>query len=217
MGKLSEMSFKAQMGLFLVVALALSGVFYFFQLKRMSDDNATASATLKAKQKENVELRPYRDREKDLERKMASLQQQLEILRTIVPDEKDAPDFMHMVEDTAITAGVEVRRYATKAPATKEFYTEAPFDLELDGPYYALLDFFQRVAKLERIINVSNLQLSTVKRPMDAKVKKSYAYAPGESTVASCVATTFFSHDPNPSKPAAPAGKPTGPAPKQGK
>jgi type IV pilus assembly protein PilO len=90
--------------------------------------------------------------------------------------------------------------------ANKDFYTELPFELELDGPYYSMLNFFDRVGKLERIVNVSNLLVASVKKPSDAKTKHTYAYAPGESVVATCTATTFFSHDMTP--PAAAPGTP---------
>jgi len=79
--------------------------------------------------------------------------------------------------------------------SAKEYYTEVPFDLELDGPYYSMLNFFDRVGKLERIVNVSGLLVSTTKNPTNAKVKHSYQYAPNESVVASFTATTFYSHD----------------------
>ena len=32
-----------------------------------------------------------------------------------------------------------------------------PFEVELDGPYYSMLNFFDSVGKLERIVNVSGL------------------------------------------------------------
>jgi Tfp pilus assembly protein PilO len=82
-----------------------------------------------------------------------------------------------------------------------------PFDIELDGPYYSMLNFFDRVGKLERIVNISGLLVSTTKNPSAAKVKHTYQYAPNESVVATCTATTFFSHDLNPA-PAAAGAKP---------
>ena len=74
---------------------------------------------------------------------------------------------------------------------------DGPFKhaMEMDGRYYSMLNFFDRVAHLERIINVAELQMATVKKPSDAKVKHTYEYAAGESIVVSCVTTTFFSHD----------------------
>jgi hypothetical protein len=78
--------------------------------------------------------------------------------------------------------------------------------MELDGPYYSVLSFFDRVGKLERIVNVSGLTMATTRKPAEAKVKHSYQYAPNESVVATCMATTFFSHDME--APAAPPARP---------
>ena len=156
--------------------------------------------------RENGELERYRTKLDDIERQLASLKQQLEIERRIVPDEKEVDGFMKMLDAEALKAGIELRRYTAKPVASKEFYTELPFELELDGPYYSTLSFFDRVGKLERIVNVSDLLVASTKKPTDAKTKHTYQYAPNESVVATCTATTFFSHDATLT--AAPAAKP---------
>ena len=138
---------------------------------------------------------------------------QLEIEQRIVPDEKQIDGFITMMGGEAQKAGVELRRYTAKDTKNQQYYTEVPFDIELDGPYYSALNFFDRVAKLERIVNVSNLLVSTTKTPNGAKVKHTYQYAPNESIVATFTATTYFSHDLTPSaagagaKPGTPAAK----------
>ena len=75
------------------------------------------------------------------------------------------------MDGEAQKAGVELRRYAAMPTNSKEYYTEVPFDMELDGPYYSMLNFFDRVGKLERIVNVSGLLVSSSKKASDAKVK----------------------------------------------
>ena len=55
--------------------------------------------------------------------------------------------------------------YRQAGLAAEEFYTEVPFEMELDGPYYSMLNFFDRVGKLERIVNVSGLLMATTKKP----------------------------------------------------
>ena len=52
-------------------------------------------------------------------------------------------------------------------------------------------------------MNVSDLLVANTKKGSEAKAKHMYQYAPNESVVATCVATTFFSHDTQPA--AAPA------------
>ena len=198
MTNFSEMSGLKQWGVVVAGAALLTVALYFTMFKSQREANEVAQQALDSKMRENAELEAYRPKLAEIERQLASLKQQLEIERRIVPDEKEVDGFMRMLDAEAMKAGIELRRYTAKPAAAKEFYTEVPFEMELDGPYYSMLSFFDRVAKLERIVNVSSLLVATVKKPSDAKAKHTYQYAPNESVVATCVATTFFSHDTQP-------------------
>jgi type IV pilus assembly protein PilO len=206
MANFSEMSGIKQWATVVGVAALLTGALYFTLFKTQREANATAQAALDAKLRENAELESYRPKLVDIERQLASLKQQLEIERKIVPDEKEVPGFMKMMNAEAMKAGIELRRYTARPTAAKEYYTEVPFEMELDGPYYSMLNFFDKVGKLERIVNVSGLMVATTKKPTEAKAKHTYQYAPNESVVATCTATTFYSHDLAP--PASAPGKP---------
>jgi type IV pilus assembly protein PilO len=215
MANFDEISGIKQWAALVGIALVISAALYFTMFKSQREANAAAQTSLDAKLRENAELESYRPKLAEIERQLASLKQQLEIERKIVPDEKEVPGFMKMMNAEAAKAGIELRRYTARAVESKEFYTELPFEVELDGPYYSMLNFFDNVGKLERIVNVSGLQVSTTKKPTDAKAKHTYQYAPNESVVATCTATTFFSHD---LQPAASSVRPGQPAPvkKQG-
>jgi type IV pilus assembly protein PilO len=189
----------------LVAGTALVSVgLYFTLFKSERDQNAAAQQKLEAKMKENAELEAYRPKLAEIERQLVSLKQQLDIERRIVPDEKEVDNFMRMLDAEAGKAGIEIRRYTAQPSAQKDFYTEVPFEMELDGPYYSMLNFFDRVGKLERIVNISKLLVASTRKPQDARAKKTYQYAPNESVVATCLATTFFSHDMDPGAPAKP-------------
>jgi type IV pilus assembly protein PilO len=185
-------------------AVLITAGLHYTVFKSQRDQNTAAQAQLDAKRRENAELEAYRPKLAEIERQLASLKQQLDIERRIVPDEKEVDGFMRMLDAEASKAGIEIRRYTAEPVAQRDFYTEVPFEMELDGPYYSMLSFFDRVGKLERIVNVSNLLVSTTRKPADAKAKKTYQYAPNESIVATCKATTFFSHDLDPAGPAKP-------------
>src|SRR5678816_246750 len=195
MANLGEISGSKQWGLALGGAALVCAALYFTYLKTQRTANETAQAALTAKMDENAKLEPYRTKLADIERQLASLKQQLEIERRIVPDEKEVDGFMRMLSGEARKSGIEIRRYTAMPVASKEFYTEVPFEVELDGPYYSMLGFFDRVGKLERIVNVSGLLVASTRKPADAKARKTYQYAPSETVVATCTATTYFSHD----------------------
>jgi len=203
MGNFSELSGLKQWAALVLGAALITAALHFTLFKSQRAANDQAQSALDLKLRENAELESYAPKLKDMERQLANLKQQLEIERRIVPDEKEVDGFIKMLDAEALKAGIEIRRYTSQPISTREFYTEMPFELELDGPYYSVLNFFDRVGKLERIVNMSNLLVSTIKKPSDAKVKHTYQYAPNESVVATCEATTFFSHDLAP-----PAGAP---------
>jgi type IV pilus assembly protein PilO len=209
----SEMSGIKQWGTVLLGGAIVTAALYFTMFKSQSESNAAAQHALEDKVRENNELESYRPKLKQMEQQLAELKQQLEIEQRIVPDEKQVDGFITMLDAEAQKAGVEVRRYLAKDAKSQQYYTEVPFDMEIDGPYYSALNFFDRVSKLERIVNINGLLVATTKKPADAKVKHSYQYAPNESIVASFTATTYFSHDLQPSaagagtKPGTPAAK----------
>lgn len=198
MENFSEMPGLKQWLVLVVGGALLSVGVYFLVFKSKQDTNAQSQQALTSKLRENAELESYRPKLKDMERQVANLKQQLEIERKIVPDEKEVDGFIKMLDAEALRTGIEIRRYTAKPTSSRDFYTEVPFEMEIDGPYYSVLSFFDHVSKLERIINVSNLLIATTKKASDAKVKHTYQYAPNESVVATCLATTFFSHDTTP-------------------
>jgi type IV pilus assembly protein PilO len=199
MANFSEMSGIKQWGMVILGGAVVTAALYFTVFKSQVEKNATAQHALEDKVRENNELESYRPKLKQIEQQLAELKQQLEIEQRIVPDEKQIDGFMTMMGSEASHAGVELRRYTAKDVKSQQYYSEVPFDMELDGPYYSTLNFFDRVSKLERIINISNLMISTTKNPSGAKAKHTYQYAPNESVVATFTATTYFSHDLTPS------------------
>jgi type IV pilus assembly protein PilO len=208
MGKFGELRAIAQWTIIIGVAVAITAGMYMFMFKSMDEANQANLKVLADKNAEIDQLRPYETKLPELMAQIESLKQQMEIQKKIVPDEKEADKFIHLMQDTALSAGVEIRRYTSKAASTKEFYTEVPFEMEVDGPYYSMLNFFERTSKLERIVNVNGLGLGAIKS-VNGKSSGKYDYAANESVVASCTASTFYSHDtaPTPAPGTKPAAK----------
>ena len=63
-----------------------------------------------------------------------------------------------------------------------------PFELQADGPYFNLLDFFSRMSRLSRIINIGDLKFDDPDKSAGTK----YPLRPGTTVSAIFTATTFF-------------------------
>ena len=148
-----------------------------------------------------AQLQVYERRYAEFKLEMAALEKQLDTLKTIVPEEKELDEFMRLIQGAAAASGVQIRTLTANAVVPKEYHYELPFQITVDGPYFNIEDFFSRLSRLSRIINVGDLSFSGL---TDTK-NSQYPLRPGTTVSGTCLVTTFFS------KPAetapAPAGK----------
>jgi Tfp pilus assembly protein PilO len=134
-------------------------------------------------------LRVYKQRRAELQSEMDALSKQLATLQTIVPEDKKVDEFIIMIQSAATSSGVSIRRLKALPIAPKQFYFEVPFEVDCDGPYFAVLDFFSKLGRLSRIINVGDLKLSSAA----TRSGGTYRMTPGTSVAGIMTVTTFFS------------------------
>src|SRR5438270_12219708 len=137
---------------------------------------------------EVTQLQVYKQRYAELKQQMDALSKQLETLKTIVPEEKEADEFIRLMEGAASASGVQIRRLTSQAIVPKEYHYEMPFEVQADGPYFNLLDFFGRLGRLSRIINVGDLTFDDPEKPKGTR----YPTRPGTTVSGIFTATTFF-------------------------
>lgn len=210
--KISELATGLQILLILLVGAALWAASEFLLLRPLSDSISKKQADADKLSKDVTPLRPYEQKQRQLIAENQQLAVQLANLRQIVPDEKEVDNFIRMVEGAAVSSGIDVRRFTAKNTVPQDYYVEVPFEMELDGPYFQVLAFFDRLGKLARIVNVTDLKMASIQSGKTVG-NKAYAYAPNESAVAVCNIITFFSREetlPSPAKPGAPVAKPPG-------
>jgi type IV pilus assembly protein PilO len=189
---MKQLPYIVQIAIVAVVAILLAVGGYIFGLQPLEKSNQADALVLKGKQAEVAQLAPYRAKLTELNEQTAALKVQMEAQRKIVPEEKEVPSLISQVARESVAAGVEVRRYTPKDTTKKDYYVEVPFEIDVDGPYFAVVNFYDRLRKLERIVNVSKLTLGAVKGGKTG-VRKGYTWAPNETVAANCVLTTFYS------------------------
>jgi Tfp pilus assembly protein PilO len=160
--------------------------------------NSTVRQQLEDAQKEEkplqtevASLRVYKQRRAELQSEMDALQKQLATLQTIVPADKRVDEFIIMIQTAATTSGVSIRHLKAETVNQKQDYFEMPFTVEADGPYFSVLDFFAKLGRLSRIVNVGDMKLSSITSKNG--VNTNYRLTPGTSVTGSITITTFFS------------------------
>jgi type IV pilus assembly protein PilO len=187
----------------IAVVLVVVGVYVPVSPVAQERDAVEQAARKRAQLSQEVaQLQVYKQRYAELKSQMDALSRQLDTLKTIVPEEKEADEFIRLIQGAASASNVQLRRLTSLAIVPREYHYEMPFEVQADGPYFNLLDFFSRLGRLSRIINVGDLNFAD-----SAKVK--FPIRPGTTVSAVFTATTFFTKPADSgAAPARPAGKP---------
>jgi type IV pilus assembly protein PilO len=145
----------------LIIFLLVIGYFYVYL---PGDDQVTKLA------EEITGVRGDRDRKKALSVNLPKLQKELQEwdakLRAAVaqlPDRKEIPDLLSSLSTKAREAGLEILLFRPRAENFQEFYAEIPVDIVVRGGFFNAVTFFDEVGKLNRLVNIDNIDLKNPK------------------------------------------------------
>ncbi len=188
----SKLPWYGQVVLFVLLSLAGVGVFYYWYV--MPTEEALAA---QARQLDELRLTINKGlatarQLSSFRQQVGELEQRLETLRPVLPEEKDVADLLRRIQAMATQSNLEIRGFVPAPVVQKQLYAEWPIGLEIEGTYHNLGAFLDRVSKFPRIINVTGMKVRAKDQPT------------GDSTITvQCTATTFVLSEP-PAKPAAP-------------
>ena len=177
---LNKLPWKVQVGIFLAVAVAAVGGFYWYYVQ---DAQAAVTTQRQKLDAMKVEINKGKTTARQLpafRQQVTELSARLDNLRAVLPEEKDVSDLLRRLQTLATQSNLTIRSFKPAPIVQKETHAEWPIELELDGTYHNLAAFFDRLGHFARIVNVTGLSVKG-KEKGDTK-----------STIsASCVATTF--------------------------
>jgi len=89
------------------------------------------------------------------------LQVKLDELKKILPLEKETDQILRQVQQSASTSALRILRVGPRPLIDHEVYTEWPIDMEVVGTYHNMGGYLDKIRQLPRIVNISNLKLSS--------------------------------------------------------
>jgi type IV pilus assembly protein PilO len=191
---------KVGVGTTFVVLVALAYWVIFYSDISMKIDSANvAQNKLRGDLAEQQQVQASYLADKD---ELVFRQQRQRELNKALPADTEAADFLSSLQQAANVSGVELKTWAPQDEKTESFYAKFPMRLEMTGHFHQVAKFAYEVGRVERIINVENIEMGEPKVEGDDIVVK-----------ARCLATTF--HTIKPKGPAAAPGAPP-PAPAAG-
>jgi len=139
--------------------VGVMGAFYFFfcmprheEVKRLGDEHLQLKGQLDTYKSKAALLGKFK-------KKMAEAQIRFDSAMTALPDKKEIPNLLTDISNSGKDAGLEFILFQPRAEVETEDYVEIPLDIKVQGGYHQVGEFFDKVSRLHRIVNIKNITM----------------------------------------------------------
>ncbi|MEK6666731.1 MAG: type 4a pilus biogenesis protein PilO [candidate division NC10 bacterium] len=154
---------KITFGVVLLVVLVAGGYFLLLSPKMVEVDGLRQQRA--AKETEMLQSRALAASLARFKQEAEALRARLERAKERLPSEREIPGLYRQVSDLAHQAGLAVSLFQPKEPATKDVYQEVPISVSAEAGYHQLGAFLDRIARLSRIVNLTDMKITGISRP----------------------------------------------------
>jgi len=170
------------MMLFMIAALGGVGVYWYlvYRPKAQEIEQTMEQVNKLEDQNQKAKLEMAKGSLDQLRVQLAEYQQNLVLIRTLVPSANEMPALIDQVSTAARRAGLDVSTVDPQAVVEGDNYDTYRYKMTVIGGYNALAEFFTNIGNLTRIMLPVNLSLSI---PASQNVGKTRAASADQAVI----------------------------------
>lgn len=155
---------RAKVAILVAILVLPIVIFYFvyYQPKTKNIENLT-NQTIQLKQQVQQAKAKAANKEQ-FEKELAEAEKKFEETSDLLPKDSEIPKLLKDISSLGRNAGLDFLTFKPMADVPKDFYAEIPITINVRGPYHNMGFFFDQVSKLERIVSVTNIKMSSPKK-----------------------------------------------------
>lgn len=100
---------------------------------------------------------------KEFEEEFAEVEIQFAEALNLLPNTKEIPALLRTVTQLGTDSQLEFVLFSPQRERPKDFYMEIPVSIQVSGSYHNVAMFFDKVGRMDRIVNILNVDMKPVK------------------------------------------------------
>ncbi len=159
--KVGELSKVQRIVICCLVFVLLAGGFVWFailpshkRIEELSKEKKQLAATLARTKRKAMDLEKYRE-------KMEKAEYDFYVAMKQLPDKKEIPSLLAGISNSGKDAGLNFLLFQPSPEVNKQFYAEIPVKITVKGSYHNVGVFFDKVSKLNRIVNIKDITMNS--------------------------------------------------------
>ena len=157
--KIEQLSKVQRILIFSGVFIAIIAIFVFLLYKPKLTQISTLKSQLKTLEQKLVVAKKNAADLKKFQKKMQEAEVQFKTAMRALPEKEEIPSLLTSISRSGQDVGLEFLLFEPKSEVRKEFYAEIPVAMKVKGGYHDLAIFFDKVARLSRIVNLKNIKM----------------------------------------------------------
>lgn len=152
--------------IFAGVFVILIGAFVYFsflpnfeKINKLTKEYDELEQKLVAAKRNASQLEAFRKKMKDAEI-------EFKIAKKELPEKEEIPSLLTGISKAGQDAGLDFLLFQPASEIKKDFYAELPVSISVTGSYHNVAIFFDKVARLSRIVNIKDITMSPLKDDM---------------------------------------------------
>src|SRR5215207_10021136 len=151
-----------------IAALVYLSVWYFVTSGTRTEIQALEDQ-IAQKTSQNEAARIATQRINEFRSLYASKSQEYDELKVLLPEQREITNVLQGLQDTANGSRMVVMRFTPREDMQSESIMAKPVEIEVDSNFTNLRDFFDKMAKLQRIVSITDFKLNTLNSQSDSR------------------------------------------------
>lgn len=139
-----------------VVPIAL---FWFFSLSGNIEEMARLSQDIPKLKDEVGRLKTQQAKIPQLEQELHDMEGILSEALRLLPESKDIPSVLNEISTIGNEARLEFNLFSPQGETLEKFYAVIPVTMEFTGSFYNVMDFFDKVSHMTRIVQIREVTM----------------------------------------------------------
>jgi type IV pilus assembly protein PilO len=151
-----------------VAALIYSGVWYFVTSETRAEV-AALDDQVSQLQAKNETARVATQRINEFRALYASKAEEYEELKVLLPEQREITNVLQGLQETANGSRMMVMRFSPREDTQQDSIMAKPVEIEVDSNFNNLRAFFESMAKLPRIVSITDFKINQLDKQTDIK------------------------------------------------
>ncbi len=141
----------------------LGGAFYFLVYQPKTDEIRRATNEVSGLKMKVMKAKRDAKRLPEVEAREVKVNAQFKQALKLLPNEKEVPSLLRNITKLGADSNLVFRLFSPRKESPEHFYYRLPVSIEVSGNYHDVATFFDKVGRMERIVNILNVSMKPQK------------------------------------------------------